>query len=234
MTTGDADAVHAHQSQQLVLASLNAMGAALASTQGDLEDTRGDLAQEQERTSCLERTVESLRRSQGQDGALIRTLTAWARDLHTRWPALRLTRRGRTHERSHRMVMLTGLADGLRKHGLTVIEIDGWKTRGWAGRGFYGTPKGVLHHHTATTSARRYSTGSPTLNMLIGGRSDLPGPLCNLAFGRGGAVTLTAYSSATRPEAPCPRRSTHWPTPGSTPRTSCPPRADPLRWPRPH
>lgn len=41
VTTADADAVHAHQSQQLVLASLNAMGAALASTQGDLEDTRG-------------------------------------------------------------------------------------------------------------------------------------------------------------------------------------------------
>lgn len=91
VTTADADAVHAHQSQQLVLASLNAMGAALASTQGDLEDTRGDLAQEQERTSGLERTVESLRRSQGQDGALIRTLTAWARDMYTRWPALRLS-----------------------------------------------------------------------------------------------------------------------------------------------
>lgn len=90
------------------------------------------------------------------------------------------------------MVMLTGLADGLRKHGLTVIEIDGWKTRGWAGRGLYGTPKGVLHHHTATTSARRYSTGAPTLNMLIGGRSDLPGPLCNLAFGRGGEVYVVA------------------------------------------
>lgn len=90
------------------------------------------------------------------------------------------------------MVMLTDLADGLRKHGLTVIETPGWKTRGWAGRGFYGTPKGVLHHHTATTSARRYSTGSPTLSMLIGGRSDLPGPLCNLAFGRGGEVYVVA------------------------------------------
>ena len=90
------------------------------------------------------------------------------------------------------MVMLTGLADGLRKHGLTVIETPGWKTRGWAGRGFYGTPKGVVHHHTATTSARRYTTGSPTLNMLIGGRSDLPGPLCNLAFGRAGEVYVVA------------------------------------------
>ena len=90
------------------------------------------------------------------------------------------------------MVMLTGLADGLRKHGLTVIETPGWKTRGWAGRGFYGTPKGVLHHHTATTSARRYTTGAPTLNMLIGGRSDLPGPLCNLAFGRAGEVYVVA------------------------------------------
>lgn len=95
------------------------------------------------------------------------------------------------------MVMLTGLADGLRKHGLTVIEIDGWKTRGWAGRGFYGTPKGVLHHHTATTSARRYSTGSPTLNMLIGGRSDLPGPLCNRTQRR--SVAVSRSSSQIRP-----------------------------------
>lgn len=35
--------------------------------------------------------MESLRRSQGQDGTLIRTLTAWARDVHTRWPVLRLS-----------------------------------------------------------------------------------------------------------------------------------------------
>lgn len=90
------------------------------------------------------------------------------------------------------MVMLTNLADVLRRAGLTVIETPGWKTRGWAGRQFAGSPKGVLWHHTATTSARRYSTGSPTLNMLIGGRSDLPGPLCNVAFGRGGEVYVVA------------------------------------------
>lgn len=90
------------------------------------------------------------------------------------------------------MVMLTDLADGLRKHGLTVIEVPGWRTRGFAGRGFYGTPKGVVHHHTATTSARTWATGAPTLNMLTHGRSDLPGPLCNIALGRGGEVYVVA------------------------------------------
>ena len=90
------------------------------------------------------------------------------------------------------MVMLTDLADVLRRAGLTVIETPGWKTRGWAGRQFAGSPKGVLWHHTATTSARAYKTGAPTLNMCINGRSDLPGPLCNIVFGRAGEVYITA------------------------------------------
>lgn len=90
------------------------------------------------------------------------------------------------------MVMLTNLADVLRRAGLTVIETPGWKSRGWAGRQFAGSPKGVLWHHTATTSARAYKTGAPTLNMCINGRSDLPGPLCNIVFGRAGEVYITA------------------------------------------
>lgn len=90
------------------------------------------------------------------------------------------------------MVMLTDLADVLRRAGLTVIETPGWKTRGWAGRQFAGSPKGVLWHHTATTSARAYKTGAPTLSMCINGRSDLPGPLCNIVFGRAGEVYITA------------------------------------------
>lgn len=90
------------------------------------------------------------------------------------------------------MIFLTELADVLRRAGLTVIEVPGWKTRGYAGWGFYGNPRGVLHHHTATGSARWAGVGSPTLNLLTNGRSDLAGPLCNLAFGRGGEVYVVA------------------------------------------
>lgn len=105
------------------------------------------------------------------------------------------------------MVMLTNLADVLRSGGLTVIETPGWKTRGWAGRQFAGSPKGVLWHHTATTSARAYKTGAPTLNMCIGGRRDLPGPLCNIVFGRAGEVYVTAAGWANHAGRGGPRGS---------------------------
>lgn len=89
------------------------------------------------------------------------------------------------------MIWLTDLADRLRKDGLTVVEVPGWKTRGFNGLGFYDTA-GVLHHHTATNRAAFTNSNMPTLNLLVGGRSDLPGPLCNLGFGRDGTVYVIA------------------------------------------
>lgn len=89
------------------------------------------------------------------------------------------------------MIWLTDLADRLRKDGLTVVEVPGWKTRGYAAQGFYDVA-GVLHHHTATNRAAFTNSNMPTLNLLVGGRSDLPGPLCNLGFGRDGTVYVIA------------------------------------------
>lgn len=89
------------------------------------------------------------------------------------------------------MIWLTDLADQLRARGLTVVEVPGWKTRGYAGWGLYGV-RGVLHHHTATGRAAFASSNMPTLNLLVNGRSDLPGPLCNLGFGRDGTVYVIA------------------------------------------
>lgn len=90
-----------------------------------------------------------------------------------------------------RMIWLTDLADKLRAQGLTVVEVPGWKTRGYGGLGFYGVA-GVLHHHTATGRAAFARSNAPTLNLLTHGRSDLAGPLCNLAFGRDGTVYVVA------------------------------------------
>lgn len=55
--------------------------------------------------------------------------------------------------------------------GLQVIEVAGWQTRGSS----TFSPRGGVNHHTA---GPRLGI-SPSLNICINGRSDLPGPLCN-------------------------------------------------------
>lgn len=56
--------------------------------------------------------------------------------------------------------------------GLTVTEIDGWKERGST----TFNPHGSVHHHTAGPR----KGVQPSLGVVINGRSDLPGPLCNV------------------------------------------------------
>lgn len=99
------------------------------------------------------------------------------------------------------MPMLTDLAQALRAYTapdgskLKVVETDGWASRGYAGQGLTAVA-GHMWHHTATaTSAFQYSD-CPTLSLLINGRSDLPGPLCNIAFGRSGTVYVVAAGVA--------------------------------------
>ena len=88
---------------------------------------------------------------------------------------------------------LTDLADVLRAAGLKVVEIDGWKTRGRPASTGGFDPVGVLCHHTAT-SVR--SSDANVLALLRNGRSDLPGPLCNLGLGRDGTVYVIAAGRA--------------------------------------
>jgi hypothetical protein len=71
----------------------------------------------------------------------------------------------------------TGLAARIRAKGVTVVEVAGWKTRGNSS-GF--KPRGAVHHHTAG-SARG---ATPSLNICIYGRSDVPGPLCQVLQSR--------------------------------------------------
>lgn len=86
---------------------------------------------------------------------------------------------------------LSNMAAVLRKHGLTVVETAGWSNRGYAGQDLQDV-RGVLWHHTATGRNAYTYSDAPTLNLCINGRSDLPGPLCNIVLGRSGTVYLTA------------------------------------------
>jgi len=90
---------------------------------------------------------------------------------------------------------LDNMATVLRAAGLKVVETPGWKTRGYAQQDLKAC-LGVLWHHTATNRLQFAGNNIPTLNMLINGRSDLPGPLCNLGFGRDGTVYIVATGVA--------------------------------------
>lgn len=95
------------------------------------------------------------------------------------------------------MPFLTDLADKLRAYTapdgskLTVVEVAGWQTRGYAGYGLNAVA-GHMYHHTATAESAFAYADCPTLNLLVNGRSDLPGPLCNIALGRSGTVYVIA------------------------------------------
>src|SRR5215471_808950 len=74
--------------------------------------------------------------------------------------------------------------------GVRVVEIDGWQSRGRT----YATfdPYGSVNHHTAGPQ-----TGvAPSLGICINGRSDLPGPLCNVHQQRADVVNLVAAGVA--------------------------------------
>jgi hypothetical protein len=85
------------------------------------------------------------------------------------------------------------LATTLRKYGLKVVVVPGYATRGRPVTSGGFDPVGVLCHHTATP--KTWSIRS-VLNLLINGRSDLPGPLCQIGLGRDGTVYLIASGRA--------------------------------------
>jgi peptidoglycan hydrolase-like protein with peptidoglycan-binding domain len=77
----------------------------------------------------------------------------------------------------------------LKDAGLKVAPVDGWQDRG---RGDVGRILGVLCHHTAGPA----SGNMPSLNTLVKGRSDLPGPLAQLGLGRDGTYFVIAAGRA--------------------------------------
>lgn len=80
---------------------------------------------------------------------------------------------------------LMWLPQVLRDAGLEVLEHAGWQTRG---HGDMGTVQGVLCHHTCGPLKGDLAD----IGVLVDGRPDLGGPLCNLGLGRSGKVYMIA------------------------------------------
>lgn len=79
-----------------------------------------------------------------------------------------------------------GLVAHLKKWGLDVQEKDGWRSRG---RPYNFYPRAIICHHTASGSS---SGNFASEGIVTTGRSDLPGPLCQILLGRDGTVKLIA------------------------------------------
>lgn len=77
------------------------------------------------------------------------------------------------------------LADVLRAEGLTVVEMPGWKDRG---HGDFGWIWGSMYHHTGANNT--------SAEFCARGRSDLPGPICNVHVNREGVMTVVAAGVA--------------------------------------
>lgn len=80
---------------------------------------------------------------------------------------------------------LLWLADILRAADLKVNEVPGWKSRG---HGDVRNILGVMCHHTCGPLHGDIAD----LHVLVEGRSDLPGPLCELGLARSGEFYVVA------------------------------------------
>lgn len=80
----------------------------------------------------------------------------------------------------------------LRAAGIVVHEWPGWESRG---NGQTSAYEGGLVHHTATGFGNALP-GTNVGNLLVLGRSDLAGPLCNYAGNADGSITVIAAHPA--------------------------------------
>lgn len=80
----------------------------------------------------------------------------------------------------------TGILPVLQDWGLEVVEVPGWRTRGSSSFDPHGH---VLHHDVIGPT-------STVPGMIVNGRPDLAGPLCNFWLDRGGRVHLVAAGRA--------------------------------------
>ena len=83
---------------------------------------------------------------------------------------------------------LLWLPAALKNAGLEVDAVAGWEKRGKLGM----RPSVVVLHHTAAPMGRN----APSLNVVVHGRSDLPGPLCHVLIGRDGTCHVIAAGVA--------------------------------------
>lgn len=89
--------------------------------------------------------------------------------------------------------LATRIERAVKKSGLKVVWVSGWKSRG---RATMGTIETVTLHHTATPRSFRKGDEYPTYNVVKDGRPGLPGPLAQLGLGRTGVVYVFAAGRA--------------------------------------
>lgn len=87
------------------------------------------------------------------------------------------------------------LANRLRNADLQVRVVDGWEDRGRPLSTGTFEPFGVLLHHTAGAKATD-DNPHPSLQTVIHGRSDLPGPLCHVLIDWKGVCWVVAAGRA--------------------------------------
>src|SRR5699024_5657651 len=87
------------------------------------------------------------------------------------------------------MVFYTGLARVAKRTGYPVVEVKGWKKRGY---GQMVKAESVMCHHTAGPRTGNY----PSLNVVTHGRPGIAGPLCNYGIGRDGTIYVVAAGRA--------------------------------------
>ena len=85
---------------------------------------------------------------------------------------------------------LSWLPKVLRDAGLKVIEVDGWQTRG---HGDAGKTQFVICHHIGDNKKSSIANDN---KILVNGRPDLTGPLCNLSLARDGTFYVIAAGKA--------------------------------------
>lgn len=83
------------------------------------------------------------------------------------------------------MTRLLWLPEVLRAAGLTVREVDGWRTRGSSTY----EPRGIICHATAGSRA---STDAGEIRVLLNGSSTAPPPIAQLFLSRSGAFHVVA------------------------------------------
>lgn len=81
------------------------------------------------------------------------------------------------------------LPSAITAAGLPLVRVPGWETRGSAAVSF----RGLVCHHTASS---RRGGNAPSLRIVTHGRSDLPGPLCQVLLARDGTCYLVAAGRA--------------------------------------
>ncbi|NUL09060.1 peptidoglycan recognition protein family protein [Streptomyces lunaelactis] len=82
------------------------------------------------------------------------------------------------------------LVAALRAEGLTVVEVDGWRTNNRNHKGPWGPVHGVMIHHTVTSGT------ASSVALCYGGHSNLPGPLCHGVIAKDGVVYLVGNGRA--------------------------------------